>query len=203
MLAFPVRILPALFFMHINPAVVLETPRLVLRPLRTGDASDLFAIFSDPETMRYGSRGPWTSMDDAYAFLQRDAEGSAAGRHLCLGMQLKAAQQVIGTCTLFAIDSQNQRAELGYGMLPAVWGQGYMHEALRCFISYLFGEAELRRMEADIDPDNLASARTLVRLRFQQEGFLRERWLVHGKIADTCLYGLLQREWQGGTGQRR
>ena len=53
----------------------------------------------------------------------------------------------------------------------------------------------LNRVEADIDPRNEASARTLERLGFRREGLLRERWIVGDEVSDTALYGLLQRDW--------
>jgi RimJ/RimL family protein N-acetyltransferase len=53
----------------------------------------------------------------------------------------------------------------------------------------------LNRIEADIHPDNLASARTLDKLGFVREGLLRERWIVEGEISDTVLYGLLLSDW--------
>ena len=61
---------------------------------------------------------------------------------------------------------------------------------------YAFQTLDLNRLEADIDPRNKASARTLERLGFQKEGHLRERWIVNDEISDTDLYGLLRREWQ-------
>jgi RimJ/RimL family protein N-acetyltransferase len=42
-----------------------------------------------------------------------------------------------------------------------------------------------------LDPGNLASARSLERLGFRQQGLLRERWLVNGEAPDSALYGLL------------
>jgi RimJ/RimL family protein N-acetyltransferase len=77
-----------------------------------------------------------------------------------------------------------------------------MHEALQEVLRYAFETLDLNRLEADIDPRNLASARTLERLGFQKEGHLRERWIVSGEVSDTWLYGLLRREWQerAGTG---
>ena len=50
-------------------------------------------------------------------------------------------------------------------------------------------------MEADVDPRNRASVRSLERLGFIKEGHLRERWIVEGEVSDTILYGLLRREW--------
>ena len=71
-----------------------------------------------------------------------------------------------------------------------------MHNALQALLRYAFQTLDLNRLEADIDPRNVASARTLERLGFQKEGYLRERWIVNDEISDTCLYGLLRREWQ-------
>jgi RimJ/RimL family protein N-acetyltransferase len=36
----------------------------------------------------------------------------------------------------------------------------------------------------------------LARLGFQQEGYMRERWIVNDEISDTAFYGLLRREWE-------
>jgi len=72
-----------------------------------------------------------------------------------------------------------------------------MHEALQALVQHAFQTLDLNRLEADIDPRNLASARTLERLGFQKEGHLRERWIVNDEISDTDLYGLLRRDWLG------
>ena len=44
-----------------------------------------------------------------------------------------------------------------------------------------FGVLALNRIEAEIDPRNLASAKSLERLGFAREGLLRERWIVRGE----------------------
>ena len=71
-----------------------------------------------------------------------------------------------------------------------------MQQALQGLLGYAFQTLDLNRLEADIDPRNLASAKTLERLGFQKEGHLRERWIVNDEVSDTALYGLLRREWQ-------
>ena len=58
-------------------------------------------------------------------------------------------------------------------------------------LAHGFGTMRLNRVEADIDPLNLASARALVRQGFVKEGLLRERWIVDGKTSDSEMYGLL------------
>ena len=70
-------------------------------------------------------------------------------------------------------------------------------QAIGALIGYAFGELGLHRLEADIDPRNLASARSLEKLGFTREGHLRERWIVGGEVSDSALYGLLAREFKG------
>ena len=111
------------------------------------------------------------------------------------GLALRDSNLLIGTTTLFNFNLDNGRAEIGYAMGRAHWGKGYMHEALQALVSHAFEVMQLRRLEADVDPRNAASIRTLERLGFQREGFLRERWHVNGEIQDAFFYGLLRREW--------
>ena len=71
-----------------------------------------------------------------------------------------------------------------------------MQEALTALVRFAFGELKLRRIEADVDPRNAASLKSLDRLGFKQEGLLRERWNVAGEIQDTLFFGLLAHEWR-------
>jgi RimJ/RimL family protein N-acetyltransferase len=69
-----------------------------------------------------------------------------------------------------------------------------MSEAAHAVIDHGFNTVGLRRLEADIDPRNLGSAKLLERLGFVREGLLRERWVVGDEISDSALYGLLKRD---------
>lgn len=172
----------------------LHTDRLLLRPLRETDVEALFAIFSDARVMRYWSTPAWTSREPANEMIAADLAQTSRD-HLRLGIELSENGILLGTCSLFSINSVCRRAEVGYGLGSFAWGHGYMHEALQALLDFGFGELDLNRIEADIDPRNGASARTLERLGFTREGYLRERWIVGGEVSDTALYGLLRREW--------
>jgi len=174
----------------------LLTERLRLRPLHGGDAEALFAIFSDPQVMRYWSTEPWTSFDQAHTMIERDAAGMDSGEHLRLGLVRHEDGALLGTCSLFKIDRSNRRAEIGYALASTAWGQGYMHEGLKRLLDYGFNDLHFNRIEADIDPRNGNSARSLERLGFAREGLLRERWIVGLEVSDSALYGLLRRDWR-------
>lgn len=178
------------------PEVSLESARLLLRQLDDADADDLMAIFGDPEVTRYWSREPWIRRDEALEMLARDRLARADGSALRLGIEDKAERRIVGTVALFNLSQANRRGEIGYALARACWGQGLMHEALSLFVAWVLEALSLHRLEADIDPANKASARSLLRLGFQREGLLRERWIVDGQVADTEFYGLLAREWR-------
>ena len=175
---------------------IITTPRVVLRWISEDDIDSLYEIFSHPQVMRYWSTAPLADRAAA-ADLQREiADGNESEKMFKWGLALRDSDTVIGTTTLFNLNLDNGRAELGYAMGHAHWGKGYMNEALSALVSHAFEAMELRRLEADVDPRNAASIRTLERLGFQREGFLRERWHVNGEIQDALFYGLLRREWR-------
>ncbi|AMC34278.1 GNAT family N-acetyltransferase [Janthinobacterium sp. B9-8] len=176
--------------------VELQTSRLLLRPLQESDAAALLAIFSDEKVMQYWSTPLWDSIDIAHALIARDLKAMAEGTYIRLGIERAEDHALIGNCTLFDLNQQSRRAEIGYGMAYSAWGKGYMHEALSALLDFGFSELKLNRVEADIDPRNLASAKSLERLGFSREGYLRERWIVDGVVSDTALYGLLFSDWK-------
>lgn len=182
--------------MNANTLPVITTPRLLLRWISEDDIDGLFEVFSDPQVMRYWSTAPLAHRDAAAQMQREIVAGNENNTIMKWGLALRDSNSVIGTTTLFNLNLDNQRAELGYAMGRLHWGKGYMNEALQALLTHAFEVLKLRRLEADVDPRNAASIRTLERLGFQREGFLRERWHVNGEIQDAIFYGLLQREWK-------
>lgn len=183
---------------------VIKTPRLVLRWISEDDVDDIFEIFSDPQVVRYLSHTPLTDREAAAVMQHEIAENNRKELVWKWGIALRVSanttafaddDKLIGTATLFNLSLSNGRAELGYAMGRPYWAHGYMHEALTALVKHAFDVAQLRRLEADVDPRNPSSIRTLERLGFQREGYLRERWHVGGEIQDAFFYGLLKREW--------
>ncbi|KWE40965.1 GNAT family N-acetyltransferase [Burkholderia territorii] len=172
--------------------VTLTTPRLILRPLRIEDAQALFAIWSDADATRYLPFPPMTSLDQARDRVTRKLRTSANGEDLICVLELRTSGAVLGDCALFHADEQCRRAEIGFSLQRDHWGDGYMSEAAFALIEHAFGTLNLRRIEADIDPRNVASAHLLERLGFVREGLLRDRWIVGDQVSDSALYGLLK-----------
>jgi ribosomal-protein-alanine N-acetyltransferase len=174
----------------------IEASRVILRWIGEEDVDALYAIFSDPEVMRYWSTTPLVDRNAAASLLKEIHEGFARRTLLKWGVARRSDNTLIGTVTLINFDFTHRRTELGYALGRAYWGNGYIQEALHALLDYAFGVLDLHRMEADVDPRNAASIRTLERLGFQREGYLRERWQVGGEILDGLFYGLLRPDWE-------
>jgi ribosomal-protein-alanine N-acetyltransferase len=173
----------------------IEARRVILRWIGEEDVDALYAIFSDPEVMRYWSTTPLADRNAA-ALLKEIHDGFARRTLLKWGIAQRSDNALIGTVTLINFDFTHRRTEVGYALGRAYWGNGYIQEALQALFNYAFGVLDLHRIEADVDPRNDASIRTLERLGFQREGYLRERWQVGGEILDGLFYGLLRPDWE-------
>jgi RimJ/RimL family protein N-acetyltransferase len=174
----------------------INTNRLSLRAISPADVDDFYAVYSNPEVMRYWSTPPLADRAAASKLIDEIHEGFERHELLKWGIALRISDNLIGSVTLFHPNFTHRRAEIGYALGRAFWGVGYMQETLTAVLNYAFAELNFHRIEADVDPRNIASVRTLERLGFQREGYLRERWQVNGEIQDAFFYGLLRPEWE-------
>ena len=177
----------------------INTSRLSLRWISAADVDDFYAIYSNPEVMRYWSTPPLPDRNAASKLISEIHEGFERRELLKWGIALRSDDTLIGSVTLFHLDFTHRRAEIGYALGRPYWGKGYMQETLKAVLSYAFEVLNLHRIEADVDPRNAASIRTVERLGFQREGYLRERWQVNGEIQDAFFYGLIRPDWETTT----
>jgi RimJ/RimL family protein N-acetyltransferase len=179
-----------------EPPQSIESQRLLLRLVRETDIPELMSINGDEEVTRFLPYATWKSLEDGKAWFDRVRALSAAGATLQFVVVERPSGRVIGTCLLFRYDKGSARAELGYVMGRADWRKGLTHEALAALITYAFDTYELRRIEAEVNPRNIASSQLVRKLGFACEGLLRKRWFVKGESYDTNIYGLLREEWR-------
>lgn len=176
---------------------ILESSRLRLRQLKKADTQDLFTIFSDAQSMRYWSHAPFSEVEQAEAYLRKIDAGRINGTHMQWGITLCEDDKVIGTTTLFSLNPTHRRAEIGYVLASTHWQRGIGREALSMVLTHAFKTLGYLRIEADIDPRNLASCRLVEKLGFRHEGTLRERWHVDEEVQDSAVFGVLAREFVG------
>ena len=175
----------------------LQSDRLHVRLVTDADLPALLDVNGSDEVTRLLPYPTWTSTADGDAWLARMRGIEATGTALQFVVASKETDAAIGTCLLFRHDEGSARAELGYVLGRAHWGRGLMSEALSTLIDGAFGPMGLRRLEAEVDVRNAASARVLERLGFVREGIARQRWVTKGEARDVTSFGLLRDEWRG------
>jgi ribosomal-protein-alanine N-acetyltransferase len=178
-----------------NAVPMLETARLVLRPITTADAPALLSLFGDKDVTRFYDLETFTSVEQAEALVQKLAAVHEAGRGRRWGMQPKTETELVGTVGFNEWARAARRGGLGYDLRSTHWGRGLVAEALLAILKYGFEEMDLNRVEAFVMRGNERSMKLLRKLGFSEEGVLRERGAWKGGFHDLTLFSLLKSEY--------
>lgn len=142
----------------------LETDRLVLRSWREDDATAFHAINSDPEVM--ATLGPVMSLDEVGALIVRMQGIEANHGHCFWAMERRDDERLIGWCGAI-VGSAGPIAgkrEIGWRMARNCWGQGFVTEAARATVGWLFANRADESLWAITTPGNCRSRAVMERL---------------------------------------
>ncbi len=166
----------------------LRTARLALRPRGEQDMDAILAMCADPAVMRYLT----PPGDDAAAFRARMLErvrkdyGPGMGGWSLFARDAPAT--FLGWVSLNPMPEAPADIEIGYRMIRAAWGHGYVTEASRAVLAYGFGTLGLPEIVAIVHPENLRSQAVMARLGFRRDGV---RW--HASTAEEWIFHRLGR----------
>lgn len=133
---------------------------------------------------------PYTHREEAEKHVLRWMEFFQKGQQIRFALKLKG--ETIGTCGLYLINKRHQRACMGYDLHPDFQGWGYATEAVEAMVVKTAEMYNLRRIQAEVLPDNSASVKLLERVGFKKEGLLTqyEKWGNKGHV-DLLIYARL------------
>ncbi|MGY1438985.1 GNAT family N-acetyltransferase [Streptomyces reniochalinae] len=160
-----------------EPAVI-ETERLLLRPLTRDDVDRMVTLHADPEVTRFV---PTFTRAQAYARLVEIEDQWAERGHGLCAVELKETGEFLGRCGLNYWDIFDE-VEAGWTFRRASWGRGYATESARACVEWGFRRLDTPYFTAMIDPANTPSARVAQRLGFtplREDHFLGHDVLVH------------------------
>lgn len=184
--------------------MTIETERLILRPFREGDGSDVFEYLHEPEVNCFACM-KLDSPDDA----EKEVRERSGETEYYFAIVLKASGKVIGEIDAYpeagephADDDAPKDTFSPCWMLNREYhGRGYAFEAAHAFFDYLFREKGARRIYAYVEEHNAASRRLCEKLGMRLEGVFREFVsFVDDAGGDpvyenTCQYAILKKEW--------
>ncbi len=168
--------------------VRIETARLVLTVPGVEAAPAIAGFYREnmPFLNAYNpSSVDWSDEEQARARLERGRAELGLDQSLRLFVFQRGGGRVIGRVAFAQIvRGPLQACVLGYGLGERDQGQGFMTEALRAAIDFVWDELRLHRIEASYAPANERSGRVLRRLGFAVEGFARDYLFIDGAWRD-------------------
>lgn len=152
------------------PVPALETERLRLRGHEANDLSAAFAVWSNPEVVRFIGGTPSTEQETWMRILRYRGLWSMLGFGFW-ALEDKATGRYAGEAGFFTrldlTPSMDGAPELGWTLAPEFHGRGLATEALRTIQSW--GDARLPRTFCMIEPGNLASLRVAAKLGYAEK----------------------------------
>lgn len=168
---------------------VLTTARLRLEPLDDRHLEGMRRLNSTPEVMRFISGRPETH-DETLAIIARVKAAWQAHGYSWWAFIDRASGELIGAgCIQHLARDPANPLEIGWRLLPSMWGQGYASEAAHAMACFAFEVLAVDRLLAVCNQDNLASAKVMQRLGMTYRGI--ERWYD----IDTAAYVMEREQW--------
>jgi RimJ/RimL family protein N-acetyltransferase len=140
--------------------VVIETERLVLRPLTVADLDLFMAMHDAPEVIEtMGSFSPDASVER----LERNEREWREHGYGLVALIERETGQFVGRSGL-KYWPQFDETEVGWVLHPGFWGRGFATEAARACLDWGFGNLAIPYITAMILPGNTRSLRVAARL---------------------------------------
>ena len=164
---------------------VIETDRLVLRPLRRSDAGMLTLFGGDSRIAKMTRTIPHPLPPGAAEAMIARAHAEDRTEDIWVMDGSPSGEgELMGLVALERMD--RQQSEIGYWVVPAFWGSGLASEAVRAIIAA--NPRGDRTMFASVFQDNPASARVLTNAGFEYIGDAETYSLARGVTVPTWTY---------------
>lgn len=176
-----------------NGKTVIEGERVFLRPPRKRDAAEFVAVNRRSASFHRGLASPPIRSEQFDAFLKRNKQPDGVVFLICR----KEDNAVMGSIALSQIfRGAFLNAYLGYQIGEEFAGQGYMTEAIQLMLRHAFVTLKLHRLEANIQPGNVASIALVRRAGFVREGYSKRYLKIGGRWRDHERWAILVEDWR-------
>jgi [ribosomal protein S5]-alanine N-acetyltransferase len=142
-------------------SVVIETPRLVMRPVSREYAPEIFVEFT-PEVCRHMFPQPASRIAETLDFIDRSRAAMAAGKELAVSVFARADGSFLGGAGLH--DLSSGMPEAGIWIKLSAHGHGFGFEAVEGLISWAAQTLGVREVCYPVMIENWLSRRILERL---------------------------------------
>jgi len=165
----------------------LKTRRLLLNKIKSGDNSNIYKGLSMPEVIKYYGVN-YMSLEATEEQMNWYSNLEKSNSGMWWAIRLKDTEEFCGAIGFNDYHKEYRKAELGFWLLPAHWGKGFIKEAAETVIEYLFDNLKLHRIEAYVESKNSNSSKVLKKLDFQHEGRMQDCEIKDAKYISVDIF---------------
>jgi ribosomal-protein-alanine N-acetyltransferase len=158
--------------------LIIETERLILRPLELSDAEAMFTMDNNPNVHKYLWQNPTQNIEETIKiieYVQKQYVDNNIGRFATI---LKTTGEFIGWTGIKFITDHVENGntnfyDYGYRLDEKFWNKGYASEATKAWLDYGFKEMKIEKMNAYTHAENGASNHILEKhgMQFMEDYF--------------------------------
>jgi len=178
---------------------ILETDRLIIKPVIAQDLEAIHTLHLIPEVDKYNTAGIPKDIEETRASLAgwlAAHEQENPDRYF-LSVFLRNHQMFIGMMGMKLSPEKYKSGEIWYKFLPQYWNNGYGTEAASRLIRFGFDDLNLHRIEAGCAVANIGSVRILEKVGMTLEGRKRKALPLKSGWSDNFEYAILSTEFIG------
>lgn len=174
----------------------ITTRRLHIRDYVVNDAPTVFGYVSDPAYWQFQRSEPPNAqqIDTLIKWVVSEQSNSQRLAYF-LAVTRKETGEIVGEAVLKITNAAERQGELGFGIAPRFWKQGYGTEATAAILDAAFSQLRLHRLSGQCSADNKGSTRIMQKVGMAREGLLRDVHFARGKWWSTVIYGVLEHEY--------
>ncbi len=170
---------------------ILRTERLLLRQFVDDDIEQVFKGLSNPNVIRYyGVNYPTLEATKQQKAWFTNIYKLKTG--IWCAICDNSSAELLGALGFNDINLTNQKAEIGFWILPEFWGKGFVQEAAIKIIDFAFTNLDMHRIEGFVETENRNSKRLMKKLNFIHEGTMRECELKNGNRISLEVFSRLK-----------
>ena len=182
-----------------NNCPILNTERLLIRPIAFSDHLEFYKLLTNPIISEIAGVDANIELKNIEDSIQYFESLNSTGYYYKWALCLKSDAKFIGECEIYPLKPQVRpwfEWAIGFTLDPEYWRNGLMYEALSNVISYSFENFEIHRIKADVHTFNIPSNKLLEKLRFKLEGVQKSKILLNNKYFNMNLMALTKNSWK-------
>ncbi|MFJ5788472.1 GNAT family N-acetyltransferase [Lysinibacillus sp. NPDC093197] len=176
---------------------LLSSNNLQFKKIEASHLNMLFAIYDNEKVFEFCGIIPKHNIQTVQKMIGHFERDFTKRSRVKWGIFFKnQPDKLVGIIEAMDFNQKVNMVTIGYYLAEDYWNKGIATESVQSIIKFLFDEADINRIQAEVMPMNDASKKVLIKSGFIKEGLLRQASSWSGKgIIDLEIYSILQEDY--------